>query len=135
MEIAIKITLVASLIYVGYSLSQLLTSYDSICEKVKKFKELAEETESQDVEIKRSNMVLTGTLSVIFVSLTYLSGFALWVVAVIAAKMILTMVLSSREMNNILNSDAVDKGIFRLTQVDSLANLLTGAAVALILVL
>ena len=37
MDIAIKITLVASIVLVGYNLHQLVTSYEAICEKVKEF--------------------------------------------------------------------------------------------------
>lgn len=134
MEIAIKITLIASLILVGYSLSQLLTSYDAVCEKVKRFKELAVETESKDSEIKMSNTFLTGVLSVIFVVLLYLSGLAYWIVAVVAAKMVITCVLSNKELNLILANDSVDQKFFRVTKVDSVVNILTGLAVAVFLV-
>ncbi len=134
MEIAIKITLIASLILVGYSLSQLLTSYEGVCEKVKRFKELAVETESKDSEIKMSNTFLTGVLSVIFVVLLYLSGLAYWVVAVVAAKMVITCILSNKELNMILTSDSVDQNFFKVSKVDSVINILTGLAVAVILI-
>ena len=134
MEIAIKITLIASLILVGYSLSQLLTSYEGVCEKVKRFKELAVETESKDSEIKMSNTFLTGVLSVIFVVLLYLSGLAYWVVAVVAAKMVVTCILSNKELNMILTSDSVDQNFFKVSKVDSVINILTGLAVAVILI-
>lgn len=134
MDIAIKITLIASVILIGYSLSQLLTSYEGVCEKVKKFKELAVETESKDDEIKTSNTVLTCVLSIIFVVLSYLSGLAIWVVAVIATKMAITCFLSNLEINRILKSDVVDQSFFKLTKLDSMANVLTGLCVAVILV-
>lgn len=134
MGIAVKITLVASVILIGYNLSQMLTSYEGICEKVKKFKALAVETDSRDDELKRSNIVLTGLLSVIFVSLTYLSGLALWAVAVVAAKMVITCYLSNMEINRILETNVVDEKFFKITKIDAFVNILIGAGIALILV-
>ena len=122
------------MILIGYNLSQVLTSYEGVCDKVRKFKELAVETDSRDDELKRSNTVLTGLLALIFTTLTYLSGLALWVVGIVAAKMILTCYLSNMEINRILQTNSVDLKFFKLTKVDALVNILIGAGVALILV-
>ena len=74
MDIAVKITLVASIVLVGYNLHQLVTSYEAICEKVKEFKAMALENDSDESSIRRSNFLLTGTLSVLFILLTYLNA-------------------------------------------------------------
>ncbi|MCF0221888.1 MAG: hypothetical protein HUK19_06305 [Fibrobacter sp.] len=134
MEISIKLTLIASVILIGYNLSQLLTSYDGVCEKVKKFKSLAVETNSSKDELKLSNTVLTSALSITFVVLTYLSGLVLWVVGLVASKMVLTCLLSNMELSRIMNNDVVDQTFFKWTKVDALANILVGIWVALILV-
>lgn len=135
MAIAIKITLVAAVILIGYNLSQALTSYEGVCEKVKKFKELAVETDSKDDELRRSNTVLTGVLSLIFVGLVYLSGFAFWFVALVMAKMGFTCYASFLEIQSILKTGEIEKNVFVLSRMDSVANVLTGLGVALILVL
>jgi len=134
MDIAIKMTLIASVILIGYNLSQLLTSYEGVCEKVKKFRSLAVDTNSTEKELWLSNTVLTGVLSSTFVVLTYLSGFAHWVVVVVAAKMAVTCYMSNMELSRIMKNDVVDQPFFRLTKVDAVANILFGIGVALILV-
>lgn len=55
MDIAIKITLVASIVLVGYNLHQLVMSYEAICEKVKEFKAMALENDSDESAVRRSN--------------------------------------------------------------------------------
>lgn len=134
MDIAIKMTLIAAVVLIGYNLSQLLSSYESVCEKVKEFKTLAAESESDEGSVMRTNMFLTGTLSLTFVVLTFFSGFALWVVAVLAVKMVITMILSHQEITRILTKDKIDLGFFKISKIDYLVNVLTGIAVAVILV-
>lgn len=134
MEIAVKITLIASLILVGYSVSQMLTSFDAICEKVKRFKELAIETNSGDSELKMSNTILTGLMALVFVVLTYFSGLALWVVAVVATKLIVTCFMSYVEISRILKNEEMEPNFYRLAKVDAVINALMGLAVAIILV-
>ena len=94
MEIAVKITLVAALVMVGYNLHQLVTSYEAICEKVKEFKAMALENDSDETAVGRSNFILTAALSVVFVLLTFLSGMAYWVVAAVGLKMLVSMYFS-----------------------------------------
>lgn len=134
MDIAIKMTLIAAVVLIGYNLSQLLSSYESVCEKVKEFKTLAAESESDEGSVMRTNMFLTGTLSLTFIVLTFFSGFALWVVAVLAVKMVITMILSHQEITRILTKDKIDLGFFKISKIDYLVNVLTGIAVAVILV-
>lgn len=134
MDIAIKMTLIASVILIGYNLSQLLTSYDAICEKSRKLKSLAIESNSTDEELKLSNTMLTGVLSLIFVTLTYLSGFALWVVTLIALKMAVTCFMSNMELSRVMKNDVVDLPFFKLTKVDAITNILVGIGVDVILV-
>ncbi|MCQ2091579.1 MAG: hypothetical protein MJY85_02780 [Fibrobacter sp.] len=134
MDIAIKITLIASVILIGYNLSLLLTSYEVACEKDKQIKILAADTDSSEAELRFSNTLLTGVLTVIFAVLTYLSGLALWVVAVVAAKMVVSCCMSNMKLNRIMKSDVVDQTFFKLTKLDAVTNILFGMGVALILV-
>lgn len=132
MDIAVKITLVASIVLVGYNLHQLVTSYEAICEKVKEFKALALENDSDEGAVRRSNFVLTAVLSIVFVLLTFLSGMAYWVVSVVCLKMLVSMFFSHLEIRQIFREDSIRPSLFKLTKVDSVFNILTGLAVAVI---
>lgn len=132
MEIALKITLVASIVLMGYNLHQLLTSYEAICEKVKEFKAMAQANDSDETSVGRSNFILTAILSVAFIVLTYFSGIAYWVVAVVSLKMFVSMFFSYLEIRQIFREDSIRPSLFKWTKVDSVFNVLTGLAVAVI---
>lgn len=132
MDIALKMTLVASIVLMGYNLHQLVTSYKAICEKVKEFKSLAQESHSDEGAVKRSNFILTGVLSLVFVALTYFSGLAYWVVGLVFGKLALTMVLSQFELVQIFKEDSIRPSFYKLTKVDAAVNVLLGLFVAVI---
>jgi hypothetical protein len=132
MDIAVKITLVASIVLVGYNLHQLVTSYEAICEKVKEFKAMAQANDSDETSVGRSNFILTAILSVAFIVLTYFSGMAYWVVAVVSLKMFVSMFFSHLEIRQIFREDSIRPSLFKWTKVDSVFNVLTGLAVAVI---
>lgn len=135
MDIAIKVMLVASVILVGYNLSQVFASYDTLCKKVQDFKNLAKETESGDSSVKRSNFVLVTFLSMTYVTIAYLCGFAYWLLGILVFKFALSLMLSNMELNRILKNGSIDRGFFKISKLDELANALVGLMVALILVL
>lgn len=135
MDIAIKVMLVASVILVGYNLSQVFASYDALCKKVQDFKNLAKETESGDSSVKRSNFVLVTFLSMTYVTIAYLCGFAYWLLGILVFKFALSLMLSNMELNRILKNGSIDRGFFKISKLDELANALVGLMVALILVL
>ena len=134
MDIAVKMTLVASIVMVGYNLHQLLTSYEAICEKVKEFKMLAQQNDSDEGAVRRSNFLLTGILSLLFVVLTYLSDLACWIVAIVSVKMAVSILLSHFEIAQIFREDAIRPGFFKLTKVDAAVNVLIGLGIAVIAV-
>lgn len=134
MDLVSKITLVAAVVMLGYNLYQLMTSYEAACEKVREFKQLAKESESDESAVRRSNLILTGGLSCVFVALVFLADLAYWVVACVVLKMVWTMVLSHIEIKRIFNSDEVNKDFFRWSKLDSAANALTGLAVAIVVI-
>ena len=132
MDIAVKITLVASIVQVGYNLHQLVTSYEAICEKVKEFKALALENDSDESAVRRSNLLLTGTLSLLFIALTYLSDFAYWVVGTVFLKLAISMYLSHLEISQIFKEDSIRPKFFKMTKVVAAVIVLMGLGVALI---
>jgi len=132
MDIAVKITLVASIVLVGYNLHQLVTSYEAICEKVKEFKAMALANDSDESSIRRSNFLLTGILSLLFIALTYLSDFAYWVVGTVFLKLAVSMYLSHLEISQIFKEDSIRPKFFKITKADAAVNVLMGLGVAVI---
>ncbi|WP_298771989.1 hypothetical protein [uncultured Fibrobacter sp.] len=125
-------TLVASIVLMGYNLHQLMTSYEAICEKVKEFKSLAQENHSDESSVRRSNFILTGVLSLVFVTLIYFSGLAYWIVGVVLAKMVASMVLSHLEISQIFREESIRPKFFKMTKVDAAVNVLVGLGIAVI---
>lgn len=135
MDISIKVMLVASVILLGYNLSQVFASYDAVCKKIQDFKNLARETESGDRSVKRSNFVLITLLSLIYITIAFLCGFDYWILGILVFKFALSLALSNMELNRILKEGSIDKGFYKINKLDELANALVGLMVALILVL
>lgn len=135
MDIAIKMTLVASLIMMGYNISEFIASYATVCEKTQEFKKMAAETDSHENMVRRSNFILSLLLSLVFVGLTYFSGLALWIIAFVAAKLVFTLYCSDLLLVHVLRVGDVSKKFYMLTKVDALFNALLGLGIALIVVL
>ncbi len=135
MEIAIKLTLVASVVLIGYNLSQLLSSYEHVCKKVNEFKTVASETKSEDRSVKQSNILLVTVLSTVYFLLSYFAGFDYWILGVIALKLMVTGFLSSSEIELILKTGSISKKFFKISKMDECLNVFLGLGVALILVL
>lgn len=135
MDIVFKLTLVASIIMIGYNLHSLFTSYKNICEKVKTFKRVALENDADEKGIQLSNTILTAILSLVFIILIYLSGFAYWVVCCVIFKMILSLKFSYMEISQIFKNDSIDSKLFYTIKVDSVINILVGLCIAFLVVL
>lgn len=135
MDVALKITLVASIILLGYNVSEFVASYETVCEKTDEFKKLAGESDAKESELRRSNFLLSFVLSVVFVGLTYFSGLALWVTAVVALKLFFTLYCSDSLLVCVLRTNVLSKKFYMISKVDSLLNALLGLVIALVLVL
>ncbi|MCQ2061885.1 MAG: hypothetical protein MJY99_00920 [Fibrobacter sp.] len=135
MEIVLKITLVASIILMGYNISEFVSSYKTVCEKTDEFKKMAMENEAKEAELRRSNFLLSFLLSSIFIGLTHFSGLALWITAVVAVKLFFTLFCSDSLLVQILRSNKVSRKFYLLSKVDALVNAFLGLVIALVLVL
>ncbi|MCR5379098.1 MAG: hypothetical protein K6E57_09130 [Fibrobacter sp.] len=135
MDVALKITLIASIILMGYNVSEFVTSYEALCEKTDEFKKLAVENESNEGDLRRSNLLLSMGLSIVFIGLTYLSGLAFWITAVVAVKLFFTLYCSDSLLVCVLRVGDIPKKFYMLSKVDALLNACLGLGVALILVL
>jgi len=135
MDIVVKITVVASIILMGYSASQVVTSYAALCEKVNAFRDLARENASEEIDLRRSNLALSLALSVGYVLLVHFSGLVPWISAVIAVKLALTLFFSDRELCMVIRGVEFKKSYFWLDKADSFVNVVLGLLVAISLVL
>ena len=131
MDIAVKITLVASIVMVGYNLHQLVTSYEAICEKVKEFKMLAQQNDSDEGAVRRSNFLFAQDAG----GGSMLGGIRTpLIVGAVLAKMAVSILLSHLEISQIFREDAIRPSFFKLTKVDAAVNVLVGLGVAVIAV-
>ena len=133
MDIAVKLTLVAALVMMGYNISEFVTSYETICAKTEEFKKMMAET--QEGVVRRSNLLLSLFLSTVFTCLTYWSGLALWITAVVALKLLFTLCCSDLTLVHVLRVGDLTKKFYMLTKVDALFNAAVGLGIALIVVL
>lgn len=135
MDIVAKITMVASIVLIGYNASQLVASYALQCEKLDEFRDMAKQNGSAEGSLRMSNLALSFLLSAGYVTLVLFSGLAPWIAAVIAAKLAFTLFFSDRELCMVVRGGEFKKTFYWIDKVDSLLNMLFGFAIALVLVL
>lgn len=135
MDVALKITLVASIILMGYNISEFAASYEAVCEKTDDFKKMVVESEAKEGAVRRSNLLLSLGLSLVFVGLTYLSGLALWISGIVAAKLLFSLFCSDSLLVCVLRLGHLPKKFYMLSKVDSFFNALLGLAISFVLIL
>ena len=131
----VKITLVASIILMGYNISEFVASFKSVSEKIGDFLGMAKANSATNEELRRSNCLISGVLSMVYVLLVYFSDVVLWLVALVFVKLALTLFLSDKLLVHVLRDGSLSKKDFLISKYDSLLNALMGLAFALILVL
>lgn len=135
MEIVIKIAIIACVILIGYNISQIISAYASVCDKVDEFKNLVAESESSAFSIRCSNFGLSFLISVGVVLLTFFSGLVWWITLIVACKAAVTLYCSDAMVVRIFREGKISRHFFLLSKVDSVFNVIFGLAVSIILVL
>jgi hypothetical protein len=134
-DYVVKIALVASIVLMGYNISEFIASFNNVNKKIEDFLGLAKENAATESDLRRSNFVLSCALSVGYACLIYFSDVALWLVALIAAKLCLTLFLSDKFLVLILRDGSLSKKNYLVSKYDSLFNAAVGFMFAVILVL
>ena len=134
-DYVVKIALVASIVLMGYNISEFIASFSNVNKKIEDFLGLAKENAATESDLRRSNFVLSCALSVGYACLIYFSDVALWLVALIAAKLSLTLFLSDKFLIQILRDGSLSKKNYLVSKYDSLFNAAVGFMFAVILVL
>ena len=127
--------LVASILMMGYNISEFLASYQSLSEKATDLREIARENGAGESAMRRSNFLLSFVLSAVYVVLTRFSDFVVWITVLVAVKLALTLFISDFALLQILRKGEFPRKTYMLSKVDAFLNALFGLAIALFLVL
>lgn len=131
----VKITLIASIILMGYNISEFATSFNAVREKVGEFLSLAREHAATDADLRLTNIVSSCLLSIGYVTLVYFSDIVVWVVALVVLKLVFTLFLSDKLLIQVLRKGTLSKKSYLVSKFDALFNAVMGFAFAVILVL
>ena len=127
--------LVASILMMGYNISEFLAGYQSLSEKAEDLKEIARENGAGEQAMRRSNFLLSFFLSAAYVVLTWFSGLAVWITVLAAVKLVFTLSISDFALVQILRSGEFSRKMYLLSKGDAFLNALLGLSISLFLVL
>ena len=127
--------LVASILMMGYNISEFLASYQSLSEKATDLKEIARENGAGEQAMRRSNFLLSFFLSAAYVVLTWFSGLAVWITVLAMVKLVFTLSISDFALVQILRSGEFSRKMYLLSKGDAFLNALLGLSISLFLVL
>ena len=105
----VKITLIASIILMGYNISEFATSFNAVREKVGEFLSLARENAATDADLRLTNIVSSCLLSIGYVTLVYFSDIVVWVVALVVLKLVFTLFISDKLLIQVLREGTLSK--------------------------
>lgn len=131
----VKIALVASIILMGYNISEFAASFKTVSEKAAEFLNLAKANSATDSDLRKSNMVLSCILSIGYAVLVYFSDVVFWIVALVVVKLLFTLLVSDKLLLQVLRDGSLSKKNYLVSKFDALFNAVMGLAFALILVL
>ena len=131
-DYVVKIALIASIVMMGYNISEFCASFKTVSEKAGEFLRLAKDNAATDADLRRSN--LPSVLSIGYSVLIYFSDIVVWLVALLVIKLLLTLYLSDKMLIELLHDRSLSKKNYLISKYDALVNAVMGVAFALILV-
>lgn len=134
-DYVVKIALIASIILMGYNISEFVASYNVVSEKASQFLQMAKDNAASDADLRRSNLLLSSVLSIGYSVLIYFSDIVIWLVAIVVSKLIITLLLSDKILIQILHDRTLSQKSFLVSKYDAFFNAVMGLAFALVLVL
>ena len=133
-DYVVKIALVASIILMGYNISEFATSFKTVSEKVGEFLNLAKENSTTFADLRTTNIVVSCILSIGYVVLVYFSDIVIWIVALVVVKLLLSLLLSDKRLMQVLRDGSLSKKNYLVSKLDALFNAVMGFTFAVILV-
>lgn len=134
-EYVVKIALIASIVLMGYNISEFIASFKSVNEKIEEFLGLVKQNDATGADLRRSNFILSCLLSIVYASLIYFSDVVLWLVVLIVLKLFLTLFLSDKLLVQVLRDGSLSKKNYLVSKYDALFNAAVGFVFAVILVI
>ena len=134
-DYVIKTALIASIVLMGYNISEFATSFKAVREKIGEFLRLARENAATDADLRLTNIVSSCLLSIGYVTLVYFSDIVVWIVALVVLKLVITLLLSDKLLIQVLRDGTLSKKSYLVSKFDALFNAVMGFAFAVILVL
>ncbi|MBR2095597.1 MAG: hypothetical protein IJ908_08315 [Fibrobacter sp.] len=134
-EYVVKIALIASIVLMGYNISEFIASFKSVNEKIEEFLGLVKQNDATGADLRRSNFILSCLLSIGYASLIYFSDVVLWLVVLIVLKLFLTLFLSDKLLVQVLRDGSLSKKNYLVSKYDALFNAAVGFVFAVILVI
>ena len=134
-DYVVKIALVASIVLMGYNISEFSASFKTVSEKVAEFLNLAKANSATDSDLRKSNIVLSCVLSIGYAALVYFSDVVVWIVALVVLKLFFTLFVSDKLLLQVLKDGSLSRKNYLVSKFDALFNAVMGLAFALILVL
>ena len=134
-DYGVKIALVASIVLMGYNISEFVASFKTVSEKAGEFLNLVKANAATDSELRKSNILLSCILSLGYAALVYFSDVVAWIVALVVIKLLFTLFVSDKLLIQVLRDGALSKKNYLVSKFDALFNALMGFTFALILVL
>ena len=134
-DYVVKIALVASIVLMGYNISEFVASFKTVSEKAGEFLNLVKANAATDSELRKSNILLSCILSLGYAALVYFSDVVAWIVALVVIKLLFTLFVSDKLLIQVLRDGALSKKNYLVSKFDALFNAVMGFTFALILVL
>lgn len=134
-DYVVKMALIASIILMGYNISEFLSGFSIVSEKAGQFLHMARMNAASESDLRRSNFLLTCVLSVGYSLLIYFSDVVFWLVALLVVKLGITLYISDRVLIQVLRDGLLSQKSFIMSRCDSFSNAVMGLAFALLLVL
>ena len=134
-DYVVKIALIASIILMGYNISEFVASYKVVSEKASQFLQMAKDNAASDADLRRSNLLLSSVLSIGYSVLIYFSDIVIWLVAVVVGKLLIPLLISDKVLIQVLHDRTLSQKNFLVSKYDALLNAVMGLVFALALVL
>jgi len=133
-DFVVKTCLVASIILMGYNVSEFFSSYNAISKKVEEVLELAKLSSASDNALRRTNFIPSFIMNCCYVALVYFSGVVVWLVSLLAVKIFVSLYISDKVLMQIFRDRSISQKSYLVSKWDSFFNATMGFAFALILV-
>ena len=133
-DYVVKIALVASIVLMGYNISEFSASFKTVSEKVAEFLNFAKANSATESDLRKSNIVLSCVLSIGYAALVYFSDVVVWIVALVVLKLFFTLFVSDKLLLQVLKDGSLSRKNYLVSKFDALFNAVMGLTFALILV-